>query len=502
MAERKRGTNGRYGKSGVYNPSHNDRNFDPKNAENIDPSRTHLNRYANYVDGSLQFAPSEEKYYYDNFTDHINEQNARNKATGHAGRETTMYAYLTSKNTCPEETIWEIGTKDDHIDGDTLWEIMHETMAWVKNITGSNLVILNEALHLDEATPHIHERHVWQAVDKYGCLIVSQTQALNEIAARQGWQLPHPDKKVGRYNNLKMTYTAIVREKFLSIANERGLDLEITPREPSKSGRDLLQYQVEQKQKELQETEAENKRLKDENDRMKTEKEANEHTIAQMSKTIEEQKTKLSKYAKYEVSVQSVDIEASPVSFSGGKYVKVEKTAYQNNIEMARAYAVNKDTIDNLKEIERVIRERDKKSVQREQAIALKEAELAKREEDATVTALRERLTARDGEISALRDENERKDKDIREMKKRAEEAENKVSILESLKRTFLEALAGIANALSKVDHPLIYAVVHFIDAVIHTNAPDAETTIYEEVDEPPYINKWLENHGYDDFIK
>ena len=43
--------NGRAGKHGVYNPKHNDRQFDVAHADNIDKSRTNLNLYWDWQNG-------------------------------------------------------------------------------------------------------------------------------------------------------------------------------------------------------------------------------------------------------------------------------------------------------------------------------------------------------------------------------------------------------------------------------------------------------------------
>ena len=51
--------------------------------------------------------------------------------------------------------------------------------------------ILDWALHLDEGTPHIHERHVFDVVNKYGERQPKQEDALREM----GFELPDPEKK-------------------------------------------------------------------------------------------------------------------------------------------------------------------------------------------------------------------------------------------------------------------------------------------------------------------
>ena len=48
--------NGRAGKNGVYNPKHNDRNFDVSNSEHIDEQRAEHNIYWDCYNGYRQLA--------------------------------------------------------------------------------------------------------------------------------------------------------------------------------------------------------------------------------------------------------------------------------------------------------------------------------------------------------------------------------------------------------------------------------------------------------------
>lgn len=90
---------------------------------------------------------------------------------------------------------------------------------------GSHIHILDWALHLDEATPHIHERHVFDAKNKYGELCPQQDKALEEL----GFELPDPAKKKGKYNNRKMNFDAECRKLFLEIAQRNGVQVECEP---------------------------------------------------------------------------------------------------------------------------------------------------------------------------------------------------------------------------------------------------------------------------------
>lgn len=59
---------------------------------------------------------------------------------------------------------------------------------------GEHIHILDWSLHLDEATPHIHERHVFDCENRYGEIEPKQGKALEAL----GFDLPHPDQKAGK----------------------------------------------------------------------------------------------------------------------------------------------------------------------------------------------------------------------------------------------------------------------------------------------------------------
>lgn len=50
--------------------------------------------------------------------------------------------------------------KDDYVDPDVLLIIVTEFITELSDRFGEHFHLLNWSLHLDESTPHIHERHV------------------------------------------------------------------------------------------------------------------------------------------------------------------------------------------------------------------------------------------------------------------------------------------------------------------------------------------------------
>ena len=202
MAKRLTRHNGRAGKSGVYKSTHNDRTFDTEHADLIDGERISQNIYwdcfrgATYPaqqDGEVSFADVERAFYLDRYSDYLDGQHERNAKRRHSERDRSVDDLLADKRFCPEETIYQIGTMEESVSPDTLLEIVGEFMMGLERRFGEHIHIIDWALHLDEATPHIHERHVFNYVNRYGEVEPKQEKALEAL----GFELPDPEKGRG-----------------------------------------------------------------------------------------------------------------------------------------------------------------------------------------------------------------------------------------------------------------------------------------------------------------
>ena len=227
--------NGRSGKHGTYNPRHNDRRFDVENSEHIDAERARQNVYWDCYRGftthdfrespeqpDFSFEEIERMYYYEHYSDHVDAQNARNEKTRHTERNRTVDDLLKNNKTCPEESIYQIGTIEESVPPGTLALIVSEFYEEFERRFGSHIHILDWALHLDESTPHIHERHVFDCENKYGEIAPQQEKALEAL----GFDLPDPDKPLSRRNNRKIAFDAACRKMLFEIAKRHGLELE------------------------------------------------------------------------------------------------------------------------------------------------------------------------------------------------------------------------------------------------------------------------------------
>lgn len=238
MAIRVTQHNGRTGKKGTYLAKHNDRKFNSVHADHIDESKSVGNVYWSLYEG-MSFEDCEKKYYDDRFGTALALQNEKYEKKRQYCYMRSMDDYRKSPKTCPEEQLIYIGNKDNNVGASMLQKIVEEQIQWEQK-TYPNVVILNYALHVDEqGAPHIHKRQVWEATDKNGNMVVSQTKALKQMGVGT-------DKKGTRYDNAKQVYTAECREHFEGLCRQYGIELETERLEASKVGLAIDDYKANQ----------------------------------------------------------------------------------------------------------------------------------------------------------------------------------------------------------------------------------------------------------------
>lgn len=244
----RKGTNGK-----PPSPKHNDRNFDLSKAEHIDERLIQQDEFIKLIDlqkilpseminPNATFDEYEHQVYEVFFARALEQRNEKAIKARHKDRVQDIDEFRKNAKFCPEESIWTIGNRDNKISPEILKECFREFIEWhTKEFP--NVLLLDAALHCDEpeAAPHIHLRQVWyhSAADKDGntYLEVNQKNALKEM----GIERPETDKKESRYNNAKVTYTALLRQKWLDIAESKGIDIEREPQDKSRSGLPLDQ---------------------------------------------------------------------------------------------------------------------------------------------------------------------------------------------------------------------------------------------------------------------
>ena len=164
----------------------------------------------------------ERQFYESRYSNFVESQNERNAKIRHTERNRSIPDLLSSRKTCPEETIYQLGTLDEHASAEVLLNIVTEFIEEFKAKFGDHVHVLDWALHLDESTPHIHERHVFDCENKYGEVAPQQEKALEAL----GFELPDPNKPLSRRNNRKITFDAACRKMLFEIAKRHGLELE------------------------------------------------------------------------------------------------------------------------------------------------------------------------------------------------------------------------------------------------------------------------------------
>ena len=230
----------------AYSRKHNDRQYDVVKAENINESLVQSNIIIHYdqhnvptvikgTDASRVTIDQHEHEMYETlFCKSLSAQHRRNEVARHPERNKSIDDLLDNKNTCPEETIFQIGSLEDgYPEPSILMDIFEEYQAAVIARYGSNIHFLDATLHLDEAVPHIHVRKVWTYSGKDG-LDISQNKALAEM----GIERPEPEESPTKWNNAKITFSEWERQLKLSLCAEHGLKIEEQPLTPGKSSLD------------------------------------------------------------------------------------------------------------------------------------------------------------------------------------------------------------------------------------------------------------------------
>lgn len=224
----------------THGTKHNDRNFDVDLADNIDKERSKDNVYWHLyqaTDPGLSFEDAELKYYVDAFGPQLQEINDQYLKNRHPERCKDMATWKQARRNAPEETTFQIGKMEEHVDAKILMDCFQDYNARLEawnDTHGRPFTQLTYALHVDEAVPHIQARRVWHYEDAKGQLRVGQEKAL----AAAGVELPKPEAPEGKKNNRKMTFDAMAREMWLDVLHEHGLEIERDPLPDGKHNRE------------------------------------------------------------------------------------------------------------------------------------------------------------------------------------------------------------------------------------------------------------------------
>lgn len=226
---------------------HNDRSFLAgrsedwirEHADHIDPSRTSENQVYTW-DGQTDIERSERAWYDRTYGPAQEKINARYIRERHPDRCKTTDDLYDGKLTRPEEMILQVGNRDVRADEQSFIESLNDYLnrldEWNES-HGGHMTILSMALHMDETTPHVHIRRVWDYQDRDGLTRLGQNRALEQA----GVELPDPSKPVSRYNNRKMTFDREARDMWHEACRAHGLEIETEP-VPDRRHQDKADY--------------------------------------------------------------------------------------------------------------------------------------------------------------------------------------------------------------------------------------------------------------------
>lgn len=258
---------------------HNDRDFDLTKAPNIDPEKSKDNIYftkrMKIEPEGLTFTQHEEFVYEHFFEDFINITNTKRKEQKHKPKTTAQF--INNRQTGAQSTSFQLGKCHRELDPDTGFKLVYEgaspeeLQACVEDFIEwrskafPNILLLDWALHLDEASPHVQMRDVYYYHDpETGKRMIGQDKALEEMNVPV-YENPDPKKTGERYNNRKITYTVACQEKFKEICREHGLEIEDekvdnpgrTPQQYAKDAEAEFYKQVLDMKKDLEDRKAE-----------------------------------------------------------------------------------------------------------------------------------------------------------------------------------------------------------------------------------------------------
>ena len=245
--------NSRANRNGVHSARHIGRDFDTSLADNIDEGRMLGDKLFVYHDNAplmLKFCIKNHKVILEDhcgilehelncYQQYIGEalakKNERKVKYRHKDQCKSIEQLYESKNTAPEEQLFYLGGKSEHVDPEILLKAYQRYQDELTKIYGNNIKFLSAALHCDEmGAPHIHFRRIYLGKDRDG-IYISQNKALMEM----GFKSPHPEKKETKWNNAKIAFSVFERQLKCDICRELGIEVEMQPNTPGKRTQEL-----------------------------------------------------------------------------------------------------------------------------------------------------------------------------------------------------------------------------------------------------------------------
>ena len=476
---------GRVGKKGVYSVKHNDRNFNLEHAKHIDQNKTSENFYWKFNTEKIPvgernpdatFDEHESLIYYALFSTQLAKSNEKYIRQRHKEKVQSMEHFRTeNRQYCPEETLMYLGNSEECVSPEILKKVFEEYRTWHEK-TFPLCVWLTASMHLDESTPHIHERHVWTAsyteyAEHYNethkrkkelpdfangeedYLMIGQAESLRQM----GIQPPDPNQPIGKYNNAKQTYSKMCREKIAEISQRFGVEIIFEPKDDSENGLALLDYKAKSAKKDLETLQIEADSLTQEIQQRKSESEqladSNQNATAQLHQTenqiaanqteIEKLKNKIDELQQQILNITLPERPVYPTKPSKPRPQQKTREDYAKFI--MEDYAGTLKLIERIKEKNRLCEEYDKRVDEwNKYDEAVKEYDTVLYPQWAnsteTVKALQEQLRSVNSQQSAIENgqrtiyfgEELKMKKQIKELEKQKDELQSQLDLIRS----------------------------------------------------------------------
>ncbi len=255
----------------VYTNKHNDRNFNISNADHINAKKISYNlHYIADENGKIipkpadiTYADWEEKMYECYYAEWLKKQNERHIQARHEDRIRSMKDVITSARQAPREEILQIGNFTNKCnDEEAFIDVVNDYVIALQKRYPA-IRILNYSIHRDEeaaekaSSIHAHLRTCFLHQTADGNFEPNQTQALVSM----GIEAPDPNKKIDRWNNGMVTFTAQCRELYISIAQQHGFEIETEPETPGKRTLNKQEYLTKVFEEQTQALQAEKEEL-------------------------------------------------------------------------------------------------------------------------------------------------------------------------------------------------------------------------------------------------
>lgn len=175
---------------------------------------------------------AEKLLYEDIFREEMDMQNEAYKKKGNLGRIWTPEEFRTSARHRPIENVLQIGNEENFLPLHDMWDAYREYHKWRMKNFRDIFALVSVVVYMVDV-PHIHERYVLYHTDENGVRHTGIDKALEQA----GIGLPFPEMKKSRYNNRKILFDRISREKWFSLIEEKlkafpGLELERPDTDP------------------------------------------------------------------------------------------------------------------------------------------------------------------------------------------------------------------------------------------------------------------------------